>query len=116
MHYAVIVVGDNVDELMAPFEEKYNETTEEIDGHWDWYVIERGRWTGFLLKDGSYAKKAFIEEIDIDELHVWALLYNGKWLERSYEKEESDKFHREMKTILKNLPNKTQVTLVDAHL
>lgn len=57
MHFTVLVVGDNPDKLLAPYqennmgtcpEEYLNEEGWNPNSKWDWYVLG-GRWDGFLL-------------------------------------------------------------------
>lgn len=45
---------------MAPHEEEYNEATEELTGHWDWYVIG-GRWDGALYPENEQPHECSIE-------------------------------------------------------
>lgn len=61
-HFSVIVIGENVEKQLAPYDECLAVETVEEDGEtysrnpnakWDWYVIG-GRWTGyFKLKPGA---------------------------------------------------------------
>lgn len=36
--------SEAIEELMAPYQETYNEETEDVTGYWDWYQVG-GRWT-----------------------------------------------------------------------
>lgn len=48
-HFSVLVIGDDVDELLKPFDENGEWFAE--GSRWDWWVIG-GRWTGIL--DATY--------------------------------------------------------------
>lgn len=53
MHALVLVIGDDVDAVMAPHQKRYDEHTEELTGEWDYWRIG-GRWAGWLkLRNGA---------------------------------------------------------------
>jgi len=80
-HFTVLVVGDDVHEQLAPYQEnnmgdcpeEYLVKDEEEDytynpnSQWDWYVIG-GRWSGFFklkahAKSGRYGEKSLLSSV-----------------------------------------------------
>jgi hypothetical protein len=58
MHFSMLVLTDApdvdrenaanvIEPLLEPHREDYDEATDELTGHWDWWVVG-GRWTGAL--------------------------------------------------------------------
>lgn len=61
-HFAVLVIGEDVDGALAPFNE---ETAVDGNAKWDWYVIG-GRYAGRLVtKAGEVCDSARIGDLDL---------------------------------------------------
>ena len=58
MHFTVIVIGDNPEKQLAPYDEQLTDEVGNYNpyGFWDWFQLG-GRWTGFFkLKEGATGK------------------------------------------------------------
>ena len=133
-HCTVLVVGDDLETLLAPFNENtevepYIEgnvwTTYNPQSQWDWYKVG-GRWPGHLpLTGGRVADTALWGDVDAARLTpTFAILLNGEWIEKgkmgwwamvSDEKSDdewAETFHRVAATI----DPAQRVTIVDAHI
>lgn len=89
MHFTVLVIGDDVDKIMEPYQENNFGTTkeeylEEIDdgnggvymtnpnSFYDYYSLG-GRWRGMILtKSGQDVDQALKEDIDFDTMYAQA--------------------------------------------
>lgn len=58
-HYTVLVIGNDIEEKLAPYEEKTNNPNSK----WDWYQIG-GRWPGMLKLKNGYVDQARFGDID----------------------------------------------------
>lgn len=67
MHFAVLVIGDDPEDMLEPYSVYANEYEHEeynSSGEYDWYEIG-GRWNGFLkLKNGKTTNSALNKDID----------------------------------------------------
>ena len=128
----VIIIGDDIEKQMVPFKEKEydGENDSEVDNpnaKWDWY----SPWecwqheTSIPLKNGKEVANALIQDIDIEKLTSFALIYKGKWLQKgnmgwcgqSDTTDESEAaYFLKMRSILKGLPKDTKITLIEAHI
>lgn len=106
-HFTVMVIGDNPEEQLAPYDENIevptytdengNRTNYNPKSKWDWYLLG-GRWTGFLrLKPegvgfvgtpgvltksakAGYADSARIDDIDLEAMRAEAEMRMRKTL------------------------------------
>lgn len=97
---------------------------------WDWYQIG-GRWSGSLkVIDPVTGDETTVDSapkgkiLNLDELVPFAVLKNGEWYERgkmgwwavvSNEK-EVDEWTKEVKELLADVHDSTQLTVVDCHI
>lgn len=107
MHATLVVIGDNVEEQMAPHQED-----EHFEGLWDWYEIG-GRWEGYFTRtDGKTCDIVRVCDIDLDNLRIpHGFLYEGD----VYLSDDEVGYIELYTTLLKRLPNNTRLTLVDYH-
>ena len=144
----IIVIGDNIEKQMAPFKEieisyywnedaetyaqyeaKYDAVNDILNANakWDWWSawkVEEHE-TSIPLKNGGEVASALIQNVDIDKITCWAIIYNGEWLEKgkmgwwgesdTTNKSENE-FFLKMRNILKSLPNNTKITLIEGHI
>jgi hypothetical protein len=101
MHYSVIVIGEDVEGRLAPFQESDYSPI----GKWDWYKIG-GRWDGALeLKDGTKVNSALKKDLKCAPKDPYALLIDSIWVNEVTNWIE----------IFNQLDDETLITLVDCH-
>jgi len=94
---------------------------------WDWYV-EGGRWDGEIIKKKGRKKNvnsALKRDIDFEKTLIpFAFVHKGIWYEKGemgwfgmtrneIKKDDWDKFYLDT---INSLPDKTRITLIDAHI
>lgn len=143
-HFTVLVVGDNPEDQLAPFQEcdEGKSSKEIIAEKWDWYVLG-GRWTGtFKLKEDAEGKlgrpgvmnepaekgsvdSALKKDIDnIKDVKAFAILKDGTWYERGEmgwwgcvsDEKDQDVWDIEFTKLLESISDNTLLSMYDCHI
>ena len=137
MHFTVMVVGDDIEQQLAPFQENNmgdcpEEYLEEVEyegetykenpnAQWDWYLLG-GRWTGLIqlkpeAKSGKTGetplimgdKKPGIDQAKKGDILNWDTLSTFAILRNG----EWDEYSAEAKN---NIPDNELISIVDCHI
>lgn len=131
MHYVAIVIGDDVDAIMDPYNEnkhleeytdKYGDTYPHNPvGFWDWFEVG-GRWSNELtLKDGTRTNSALRKDLAayaIDTGPFRVITPEGTFARYEWNGNEHVEFpnHSDRwRKVWENLPPNVRVTIVDYH-
>lgn len=131
MHYVALVIGDDIDAIMDPYNEGKHtiEHTDEYGdtyphnpvGFWDWFEVG-GRWTNeLILKDGTRtnsARRRDIETYAIDTGPFRVVTPEGtfaRWERISGKYGEHPGHTERFWKVWNNLPPNVLVTIVDYH-
>lgn len=111
MHCPMLVVGDQVEASLAPFS---TDIPGNYHGEWDYWVVGGAFEGGLRLKNGETANVARKADLDLEATEPTEFVVNVG-MQAVFDRDPAER-QRKWHLYLDDLPDDTQLTLVDAHV